>query len=132
MRVLLREAVGYGAASVCAFAADIGILWLLVRFLGVGYLAAATASYLTGAVVAHALSLKLAFRQRRLTDPRLEFVSFFAIGTAGLAINAAVISLAVRYLGLHYLLAKFVAASFTFICNFIARRQILFVRHSAI
>jgi putative flippase GtrA len=124
--------VGYGAASVCAFAADITILWLLVRFGGWAYLTAATASFLSGAVVAYALSIRLAFNQHRLADPRVELVSFIAIGAAGLAINAVVISLAVRYLGLHYLLAKCVAAGFTFICNFFARRQILFVRPSAI
>ena len=44
-------------------------------------------------------------------------------------ILAGVISLAVRYLGLHYLLAKCLAAGFTCTCNFIARRQLLFVRH---
>jgi putative flippase GtrA len=113
-------------------AVDITILWLLVRFCGWAYLAAATASFLSGAVVAYALSIRLAFHQHRLTDPRLELASFVAIGAVGLAINAAVISLAVQYFGLHYLLAKCVAAGFTFIFNFFARRQILFVRHSAI
>jgi len=132
VKTLLKEAVGYGAASACALAADISILYLLVRFCGWGYLAAATASFLTGAVVAYALSLRLAFHQHRLTDQRIEFVGFVAIGTIGLVINAAVISLAVRYLGLHYLLAKCVAAGFTFICNFLARRQILFVRYPAV
>jgi putative flippase GtrA len=132
VKVLLQQVVGYGAASACALAADVTLLWLLVRFCGWGYLSAATASFISGAFVAYALSLRLAFHQHRLADQRLEFVSFVAIGTAGLAINAAVISLAVRYLGLHYLLAKCLAAGFTFFCNFFARRQILFVRQSAI
>ncbi len=132
MKLLLKQAVGYGAASACALAADVSILWLLVRFFGWGYLAATTASFLAGAAVAYFLSLKLAFHQHRLSDQRVEFLSFVAIGTAGLAINAAVISVAVRYLGLHYLLAKLVAAGFTFVCNFLARRQILFVRHPVV
>ncbi len=132
MRILLGQVVGYGAASVCALAADITILWLLVQFCGWSYLTAATASFLAGGVLAYALSVRLAFHHHRLADPRLELLTFVAIGVAGLIINATVISLAVRYLGLHYLLAKCLAAGFTFICNFIARRQILFVRHSAI
>ncbi len=132
MKGLFKQVVGYGAASTCALAADITILWLLVQFCGWTYLAAATVSFLSGAVVAYALSIRLAFHQHRFPDPSLELVSFVAIGAVGLVINAAVISLAVRYLGLHYLLAKCVAAGFTFIFNFIARRQILFVRHSAI
>ena len=130
MRVLVKEAIGYGAASAVALLVDMTILWVLVQFLAWGYLAAATASFLAGAVVAYALSLKLAFKQHRLRNQRVELISFVAIGTVGLAINACVISLAVRYLGLHYLLAKCVAAGFTFMCNFIARRQLLFVSHS--
>jgi putative flippase GtrA len=132
VRIFVKEAIGYGAASAGALVVDMIILWVLVRFFAWGYLAAATASFLAGAVVAYALSLKLAFKQHRLRNQRVEFISFVAIGTAGLVINAAVISLAVRYLGLHYLLAKCVAAGFTFMCNFIARRQLLFVRHSAV
>jgi len=112
--------------------ADISILWLLVRFCAWGYLAAATASFLAGALVAYALSLRFVFHQHRLADQRVEFLSFVAIGMVGIAVNAAVISLAVRYFGLHYLLAKCVAAGFTFCCNFIARRQLLFVRHATV
>jgi len=130
MRILIREAIGYAAASAGALIVDMTILWMLVRFFAWGYLAAATTSFLVGAVVVYALSLKLAFKQHRLRNQRVEFITFVVIGTAGLAINAGVISLAVRYLGLHYLLAKCVAAGFTFMCNFVARRQILFVRHS--
>jgi putative flippase GtrA len=132
VRILIREAIGYGAASAGALVVDMTILWVLVRFFAWGYLAAASTSFLAGAVVAYALSLKLAFKQHRLRNQRIEFISFVAIGTVGLAINAAVISLAVRYLGLHYLIAKCIAASFTFTCNFIARRQILFVSHSPV
>jgi len=128
----LKQLVGYAAASACALLADISILWLLVHFYAWGYLAAATVSFLAGAFVAYALSLRFAFHQHRLVDKRVEFMSFVAIGTVGIAVNAAVISLAVRYFGLHYLLAKCVAAGFTFCCNFIARRQLLFVRPASV
>ena len=128
MKSIVKEAFGYGAASAIALAADVTLLWLLVRFFDWGYLVAATISFLAGAVVAYAMSLKLAFKQHRLRNQHLEFVSFVAIGTVGLGINAAVIFIAVRYFGLHYLLAKCVAAGCTFICNFAARRQLLFVR----
>ncbi len=132
MRAFIKEAIGYSAASAGALLVDMAVLWVLVRFFAWGYLAAATTSFLAGAVVAYLLSIKLAFKQHRLQNQRVEFVTFVAIGTVGLAVNAVVISLAVRYLGLHYLLAKCVAAGFTFMCNFIARRQMLFVRHSPI
>ena len=132
MKLLVKEAAGYGVASACALAVDVTVLWVLVGFFSWQYLCAATASFLVGATVAYVLSVKLAFKQHRLRNRRAEFMGFVMIGTVGLAINAAVISLAVRYLGLHYLLAKCFAAGFTFLCNFIARRQILFVRHSSV
>lgn len=130
MNKLLGEAIAYGAASLCALAVDMGTLWTLVHFFSWDYLAAATASFLGGAVVAYLLSVKFAFKERRLRDRRAEFASFVGIGTVGIAVNAGVMSIAVRYFGLHYIIAKCVAAGFTFTCNFAARRQILFVRRS--
>jgi putative flippase GtrA len=112
-------------------AVDVGILWVLVYFFSWGYLPAATASFLVGSVVAYQLSTVIAFKQHRLTSRKTEFASFVAIGGIGLAVNAVVIFIGVNWLGLHYLIAKFVAAGFTFTCNFIARRQILFVRRPA-
>jgi putative flippase GtrA len=130
MSKFLREALGYGTASLCALAVDMVILWTLVHFFSWGYLAAATASFLAGAVVAYLLSVKIAFKERRLRDRRTEFASFVGIGTIGIAVNAGVMSIAVRYFGLHYIIAKCVAAGFTFTCNFVARRQMLFVPRS--
>jgi putative flippase GtrA len=128
MKVIFKEAFGYGVASACALALDMTVLWLLVRFFSWQYVAAATVSFLAGATVAYLVSVRLAFKQHRLRDRRSEFVGFVLIGTVGLVINAAVMSLAMRFWGLNYLLAKCVAAVCTFTCNFIARRQILFVR----
>jgi len=132
MNIFLQEALGYGAASLCALMVDVSILWILVHYFSWEYLTAATTSFLTGGAVAYFLSVKLAFKQHRLRDRRAEFASFVAIGTVGLAINAGVISIAVQYFGLHYIIAKCVAAGFTFTCNFLARRQILFVRRTAV
>jgi putative flippase GtrA len=132
VRTILREAIGYGAASAVALLVDMAILWMLVQFFAWGYLAAATVSFVAGASIAYALAIRLAFTRHRLRNRRVEFISFVAIGTVGLAINAGVMTLGIRYLGLHYLLAKCVAAGFTFLCNFAARRQILFVGHSPV
>lgn len=132
MNRILRELVGYGAASLCALALDMGLLWGLVHWCSWGYQSAAAASFLAGAVVAYQLSVKLAFTQHRLRDRRAEFASFVGIGAVGLAINAGVMAIVAGYFGLHYMIAKCVAAGFTFTCNFLARRQLLFVRRSAV
>jgi putative flippase GtrA len=130
MSRFLKEALGYLAASACALLVDMSLLWVLVHFLAIEYLIAATLSFLAGAVVAYELSVKLAFKHHRLQDRRVELVAFVIIGAAGLVLNAAVIFVAVDYFALHYLIAKCVAAGFTFTFNFIARRQILFVGRS--
>lgn len=126
MRILLKEALGYSVASAGALCVDIVVLWILVHFFTVGYLLSSTISFVAGAFVAYELSIRLAFKQHRLKDRHTELVAFILIGVLGLGVNAVVIFFTVSYLGLHYLAAKCVAAGFTFSCNFIARRQMLF------
>src|SRR6266849_4012703 len=106
MRLMIQEAIRYAAVSACAFFVDITVLFILVHYLSWWYLGAATASFVAGLLVGYALSITLVFRYRRLKDQRLEFASFTAIGAVGVAINAAAISFGVKYLGLHYLIAK--------------------------
>jgi putative flippase GtrA len=128
MRTVAKEAIRYGAVSGCAFIVDITVLFILVHYFSWWYVAAATASFLVGLLLGYALSITLVFKYRRLQDVRIEFASFTAIGVVGLAINAAAISFGVRIAGLHYLVAKCGAAGLTFVWNFVARRQLLFVR----
>ncbi len=123
---LLREGLGYAAASGCALLVDLAILALLVQLLGWGYLAAATLSFLAGMFVAYSTSVRLVFRHRRLSDRRAEFLSFLAIGMIGLAVNAAVLYVAVSVFAVYYLAAKCIAAGLTCVFNFFARRHFLF------
>jgi putative flippase GtrA len=127
MSTVVREAFRYCLVSGFAFLVDIGVLWILVQYFSWWYLAAATASFLSGIVLGYLLSIRMVFNYRRLKDQRIEFLSFAAIGGIGLAINAAVMFAAVKYFGIYYLLAKCVAAGFTFMFNFFVRRQMLFV-----
>jgi putative flippase GtrA len=126
VKQLLREFSGYGVASAAALSVDMGLLWSIVH-VGINYIVASVASFTAGAVVAYWLSITLAFRRHRLRDRRVELLGFIAIGVMGLIINTSVIYTAVQFLGLHYMLAKSVAAGFTFVFNFIVRRQLLFV-----
>jgi putative flippase GtrA len=132
MKILFQEALGYTAVSACALFVDIVILWILVHYFSWWYLGAATTSYFVGSLVGYALSVTLVFEYRRLKDQRLEFASFAAIGAVGIAINGAVMAFGVKYLGLHYLIAKCGAAGFSFVWNFVSRRQFLFVQRRAV
>jgi putative flippase GtrA len=126
MKQLLREFSGYGVASAISLALDMGLLWMLVH-LGLHYIAAAALSFTAGAALGYWLSITLAFRQHRLRNRQVEFLGFIAIGVVGLTINISVIYSAVQFLGLHYMLAKIVASGFSFLFNFVVRRQLLFV-----
>lgn len=128
MTRLFREALGYGAVSVVSLGVNFVILALLVKYFQWGDLAAATLSFLAGACVAYALSVRFVFTQHRLRNRRAEFLGFVAIGALGLAVNIGVIYLAIRFLAMPVLYASCIAAGFSFSCNFIARRQILFVQ----
>ena len=128
MRIVVEEAVRYLAVSALAFCVDISLLFILVHYLSWWYLAAATASFLAGLVIVYAFSITLVFKYRRLDRPHIEFAAFAVIGAVGVAINACAIAVGVKYLGLHFLVAKCAAAGVTFAWNFFARRQMLFVR----
>jgi putative flippase GtrA len=132
VKPLARQAIGYALVSGVALGVDAGLLMLLVRLGHWPTLAAATTSFLTGAVVAYALSVRFVFDEHRLRNRRAEFFSFIALGGVGVIVNGAVMYTAVDLLAIPILPAKGVAAGFSFCCNFLARRQLLFVHRPPI
>ena len=123
---VLRELFGYGIASAAALGLDIIILKVLVNHFNWHYLPAATLSFVSGCVLAYWLSLQLAFRSRRITNPAMEFACFAALGLVGVVVNGGVISIGVRTFGLTLLHAKLAAAVCTFATNFCLRKALLF------
>jgi len=132
MRPVIREACGYLGASALALGVDMGVLVLLVEHASMPALPAACISFSAGVLVCYALSVSFVFTHRRIRRRPLEFASFAALGALGFLVNAAVMALGIRLLGLHYLIAKLAAALCTFVANFLARRQLLFVPANAI
>ena len=126
--VISRELIRYAMVSACAFVVDVGLLWLLAKHLGMHYLVAATLSFLAGGVVAYLLSIRFVFSQRRLQTRSIEGTAFIALGLAGLAVNTAVMALAVEVAGAPLLVAKMASACLTFGVNFLLRKHLLFTR----
>jgi len=126
MSRLLRESVVYAAGAAAAFATDFGLLWALVEKAGLHYLLAATISFLAGTVVVYWVSIRHAFRFRRIADRRAEFGYFATIGAVGILLNLFLMFVLVDRLELHYLAAKVCAAAITFVTNFGMRRWLLF------
>jgi putative flippase GtrA len=131
MRMFIREAFLYTVVSAFGLIIDVTILWILVRYFAWGYLWAATTSFVVGLMIGYLLAVTLVFKYRRLKDQRLEFASYAAIGGVGVAINAVAMAVGVKFFGLHYLIAKCGSSGFTFLWNFLARRQFLFVQRRA-
>ena len=122
----LTEAFGYGLVSAIALAFDTSLLYSLVNLAGWPYLRASAVSFSAGAVVAYVLSVRFVFPVRRLHNPYAEFISFLALGVAGVAVNAAALFVAISAVGLGLITAKVLAAGCTFATNFTLRRQLLF------
>ena len=131
VKILIREATRYTVMSAFMLCLDIAILWILVQYFSWPYLLAATLSFSAGILVGYFVSVKAVFKYRRLKIQPLEFASFVDVGIVGLAINAAAMFFGVGYFGVHYLAVKCGAASLTFLWNFAARRQLLFVPRAA-
>jgi putative flippase GtrA len=126
MSRIIREATGYAGASALALGVDFLLLSLQVSILHFPYLAAAAISFTVGTIVVYWASIHHIFSHRRLADWRHEFAIFAVLGFAGLVVNLVAMYGFVDGLGLHYLLAKVGASGFTFVTNFLLRRQLLF------
>lgn len=125
LRATTAELLRYLVVSGVALAVDTTCLLVAANF--VHYIWAATLGFLLGAVTSYLLSVRWAFRHRRLAEsPRTEFAAFAAIGVAGLGLNNLVIYAAVEHVGLSLLAAKAVAAMLTFSFNFGLRKWGLF------
>jgi putative flippase GtrA len=122
----MRESVIYAAGAVAAFVTDFGLLWALVEKAELHYLLAATISFLAGTVVVYWVSIRHAFRFRRIADRRVEFGYFATIGAVGILLNLFLMFVLVDGLALHYLAAKVCSAAITFVINFGMRRWLLF------
>jgi putative flippase GtrA len=121
----LRDMIRYAAASVFALALDYGVLMLLTR-LGVGYLEAAAAGFLSGLALIYCLSVRYVFEGRRRGAPRFEMAGFLITGVIGLMLTEALMRLFVERFGLSLSLAKGATAGLVFMFNFLSRRSLLF------
>lgn len=124
-RGMLRDAAGYGAASLVALACDCGLLFLLVH-MGASYLLAAPVAFGAGMVVAYLLSVRFVFADRRHVSREVEILGFFAVGLAGLVLTQALLVVLVGWLALSIVLAKLITVACVFLFNFFGRRQLVF------
>jgi len=121
--------VRYFIASILALVLDTAVFSASLRLLHLGLFWSATLGFVAGAVLAYVSSITWVFKERRLEhQPTLEFSLFVGIGVLGLGITQAVLWIGVTWLHLWPEAIKLVAAAVTFVCNYLLRRSLLFVK----
>lgn len=119
----------YFFISVLALCVDMGVLHFTVHLLGVHFLLAAPAAFMSGVVVVYVLSARHAFG-RASVRWGCEFVAFVITGILGLLVNEGVLWLMVGQAGQSLLHGKIVAAAFSFGLNFFLRKKLMLRRAS--
>lgn len=128
---LLAQFGRYVVVGGTAFIVDYSLFFLLLGKAALHYLAAATLAYLAGLVVNYLLSIAWVFDYRRLSHRGQEFAVFAAIGLCGVVLNGLLIHYIAAGLNIPYLQAKPWAALMVLLCNFGARKLLLFTAPSA-
>lgn len=126
---VVQQLFKYVVVGGLAFIVDYTTLFIITQFIGLHYLLAATIGFLLGLVINYLLCIGWIFDQRTIENTKLEFTVFTLIGFAGLGLNNGIMFVAADWGGIHYLLAKLLAAAFVLIFNFLLRRHFLFLNH---
>lgn len=106
-----------------SFAVDYGLYMLLLNW--VPYLLASSISFTVSLVLNYVLTLKFVFRARQGRSIAKEFVAFLGLSVIALALNQAVLFIAVGVLGMDALAGKIVATAFVLVFNFITRKLLI-------
>jgi putative flippase GtrA len=129
LRPLARQLTGYALVSGTALAVDVAIYWSLVKVIGTAAVAAA-GGYVFGVATHYLLSSRIVFAARlgaRGVGAEAPVVAkFFAAGALGLGITVSTVGLLADVMGVHPLIAKFVAANLSFVTVFAALRVFVF------
>ena len=122
---LAGEFARYFIASILALVMDISLLLLLAKF--VHYTIAASISFIAGSVVHYWLSVLFVFQRRKLASRKwAESAIFVAAGVFGLVVNVGVIALCVELFLAPLIVAKLIAAGFSFMSGYVVRKLALF------
>jgi putative flippase GtrA len=134
----LIQFVRYMMAGGLAFLVNAVLLFCLTipDFFQKYYLIAASVSFIAGVIVAYILSVMWVFSRRNVSNKKLEFVLFVAVGVVGLVFNSVIITLCTEILFLKYFpitdkhirinVSNVVSTAVVFIWNFTARKLALF------
>jgi len=101
--------VKFGFASGIATLLDLFLLWVFVEFIGIYYLVSAIIAFLGGSSLNYGINKVWAFRGSKVGNVR-GLMSFIIIGWIGLVWTILLMALFVEFGGIHYLIARLLAA----------------------
>ena len=119
-----------------AFVVDLTVSWLLFHFAfgekkELGWVANSL-SFVAGLAVNYFISTFWIFKDSKVKNKLVEFISFAAIGVVGLLITIGITKLFEIWLGdstsLFQIIAKLVSTAVSFLWNFFARKILLYTK----
>ena len=110
----------------CAFIVDWGSLFVFKQ-LGCGLFLATALAFILGLTANYLLSKAFVFKaEKTKVNNAAEFVIYAVIGVIGLGLTELLMFILAEKLMIHYLIAKIIAAAIVLVCNFVARKLILY------
>ncbi len=122
----LRRIGRYFVVGGLAACVDIGLFMLFAQHYGLPYLRVAAATFVAATLVNYLLSVRFVFVSGVKYRRRWEIALVFAVSAVGLALNQAILALAVEAARMGLLPAKLAATGVVFFWNYFARRRFVF------
>lgn len=122
---LVFQALRYGIAAFCGFAADYGALLLLKEWAGLHYLVAVPIAFVVGLAVNYLIGRWIVFQrgERKLAH---EAILFLVISLVALAVTEGSMFLFTDLLKVDYRVSRLISGVVTYLFNFFMRRWVLY------
>ena len=134
MKKLIEQIVKFGIVGVIAFVIDYAALFVLVQFVHMDSIAAATISFIISVIFNYVASMKYVFVGRTDQTKTQQFVIFVILSALGLGINDGIMWVLNKILidfipTYYYLFSKVVATAVVMVWNFVTRKIFLEEKH---
>lgn len=125
-KILSIKFIRFSISGGIATLVDVAILYALVEFFHLWYLAAAVPSFLIGSFVHFLISYNWVFEHERETKFWHKYLKFTSIHILSLGINLILMYFFVQFLHTHYLIGKIAAIIGSLLWNFWGNKKFTF------
>ena len=130
MKKLFEQIVKFGIVGAIAFVIDYAVLFVLVQFLHMDSIIAATISFTVSVIFNYLASMKYVFVGRADQSKQTQFIIFIVLSVIGLGINDGIMWILNGILSpfiptYYYLVSKIVATAIVMVWNFVSRNIFL-------